>query len=304
MRMILIFIDKTETMAELMIMFRETLEMSLIIGIVSTYLIKTDNKSFFSAIYSGVFAAILSSIVLAVCFEQFIDGGFSGFSEELFEGIIMIFASILLGSMVIWMTKNKDHSKQLQQITEKAINSKNTYWGIFVIIFLSVLREGIEIVLFLYGIILKNGGISILLSSLGVCLALIIGYVIFYQGKKLPIAKFFQYSSIMLIFIAAGLLAHGIHELEEAGVIPYDEFNSVIWDINPSLSEKQIVFNTSVPKHEKVFPLFHEKGVIGNLAKAIFGYNGNPSKIEFLSWLIAISLLFYFSKSIILIRDQ
>jgi high-affinity iron transporter len=291
-------------MAELMIMFRETLEMSLIIGIVSTYLIKTDNKSFFSAIYSGVFAAILSSIVLAVFFEQFIDGGFSGFSEELFEGIIMIFASILLGSMVIWMTKNKDHSKQLQQITEKAINSKNTYWGIFVIVFLSVLREGIEIVLFLYGIILKNGGISILLSSLGVCLALIIGYVIFYQGKKLPLEKFFQYSSIMLIFIAAGLLAHGIHELEEAGVIPYDGFNSVIWDINPSLNEQQIVFNTSVPKHEEVFPLFHEKGGIGNLAKAIFGYNGNPSKIEFLSWLIAISLLFYFSKSIILIRNQ
>ena len=304
MRMILIFINETETMAELMIMFRETLEMSLIIGIVSTYLIKTDNKSFFSAIYSGVFAAILSSIVLAVFFEQFIDGGFSGFSEELFEGIIMIFASILLGSMVIWMTKNKDHSKQLQQITEKAINSKNTYWGIFVIVFLSVLREGIEIVLFLYGLILKNGGISILLSSLGVCLALIIGYIIFYQGKKLPIAKFFQYSSIMLIFIAAGLLAHGIHELEEAGVIPYDEFNSVIWNINPSLSEQQIAFNMSVPKHEEVFPLFHEKGGIGNLAKAIFGYNGNPSKIEFLSWLIAISLLFYFSKSIILIRDQ
>jgi len=291
-------------MAELMIMFRETLEMSLIIGIVSTYLIKTDNKSFFSAIYSGVFAAILSSIVLAVFFEQFIDGGFSGFSEELFEGIIMIFASILLGSMVIWMTKNKDHSKQLQQITEKAINSKNTYWGIFVIVFLSVLREGIEIVLFLYGLILKNGGISILLSSLGVCLALIIGYIIFYQGKKLPIAKFFKYSSIMLIFIAAGLLAHGIHELEEAGVIPYDEFNSVIWDINPSLSEQQIAFNMSVPKHKEVFPLFHEKGGIGNLAKAIFGYNGNPSKIEFLSWLIAISLLFYFSKSIILIRNQ
>ena len=304
MRMILIFINETETMAELMIMFRETLEMSLIIGIVSTYLIKTDNKSFFSAIYSGVFAAILSSIVLAVFFEQFIDGGFSGFSEELFEGIIMIFASILLGSMVIWMTKNKDHSKQLQQITEKAINSKNTYWGIFVIVFLSVLREGIEIVLFLYGLILKNGGISILLSSLGVCLALIIGYIIFYQGKKLPIAKFFKYSSIMLIFIAAGLLAHGIHELEEAGVIPYDEFNSVIWDINPSLSEQQIAFNMSVPKHKEVFPLFHEKGGIGNLAKAIFGYNGNPSKIEFLSWLIAISLLFYFSKSIILIRNQ
>ena len=304
MRMILIFINETETMAELMIMFRETLEMSLIIGIVSTYLIKTDNKSFFSAIYSGVFAAILSSIVLAVFFEQFIDGGFSGFSEELFEGIVMIFASILLGSMVIWMTKNKDHSKQLQQITEKAINSKNTYWGIFVIVFLSVLREGIEIVLFLYGLILKNGGISILLSSLGVCLALIIGYIIFYQGKKLPIAKFFKYSSIMLIFIAAGLLAHGIHELEEAGVIPYNEFNSVIWDINPSLSEQQIAFNMSVPKHKEVFPLFHEKGGIGNLAKAIFGYNGNPSKIEFLSWLIAISLLFYFSKSIILIRNQ
>ena len=293
MRLILIFIIKENNMAELMIMFRETLEMALIVGIISTYLIKTDNKSLFPAVSIGCISAIISSIILAFVFEQFVDGGFAE-SEELFEGIIMITASILLGSMVIWMAKNKGHAEQLQKITKRAINSKNAFWGIFAIVFLSVLREGIEIVLFLNALISMKGGISIFSSILGVLVALCLSYAIYYKGQKISLGKFFNYSSLVLILIAAGLLAHGVHELEEAGVIPYNKETSIIWDINPSLTLEQKAYNETVEKHQRKYPVLHEKGFIGSLLKAMFGYNGNPSKIEITSWAIAMIILFYF----------
>ena len=89
------------------------------------------------------------------------------------------------------------------------------------------------------------------------------------------------------------MLAHGIHELEEANIIPYNKSTSIIWDINPSLTGEQLSYNNTVGKHERIYPLFHEKGTIGSLAKAIFGYNGNPSKIEVFSWIVMTSTLLY-----------
>ena len=282
-------------MAELLVMFRETLEMALIVGIISTYLIKTDNKSLFPAVSIGCISAIILSIILAFVFEQFVEGGFAG-SEEVFEGIIMITASILLGSMVVWMAKNKGNAEQLKKMTAKAVSSKNAFYGIFAIVFLSVLREGIEIVLFLNALISMKGGISIFSSILGVLVALCLSYAIYYKGQKIPLGKFFSYSSAVLILIAAGLLAHGVHELEEGGVIPYNKETSVIWDINPSLTLEQEAYNQTVEKHQRKYPTLHEKGFIGSLLKAMFGYNGNPSKIEFTAWLLSLTLLIYLYK--------
>ena len=140
-------------MVEFLILFRETLEMALIVGIVSTYLIKTNNESHLKVVYAAVLFAVATSLILAFVFQSFL-GGFTGSTEEIFEGIIMITASILLGSMVVWMAKNKGNSSQLKDLTKQAINSKNAIYGIFTIVYLSVLREGIEIVLFLYSLIL------------------------------------------------------------------------------------------------------------------------------------------------------
>ena len=290
MRMILII--KRIVMAEFLILFRETLEMALIVGIVSTYLVKTNNNKHLKIVSAAVVVAIISSVLLAFIFQSFM-GGFSGFTEEVFEGVIMILASILLGSMVVWMAKNKGNTTQLKDLTKQAINSKNAIYGIFAIIYLSVLREGIEIVLFLYSLMIKNGGISILSSCMGSTAAALIGYLMYRQGKELSISKFFNYSSFLLIVIASGLLAHGIHELEEANIIPYNKSTSIIWDINPSLTGEQLSYNNTVGKHERIYPLFHEKGTIGSLAKAIFGYNGNPSKIEVFSWIVMTSTLLY-----------
>tara|TARA_B100000427_G_scaffold180497_1_gene150097 strand:- start:581 stop:1519 length:939 start_codon:yes stop_codon:yes gene_type:complete len=299
-------------MAELIIMFREVLEASLIIGILYTYLKKSGNDSSIKMLWSGVFVAIGASILMSILFQNFA-GGFQGDSSKIFEGVIMIIASIVLTTMIIWMARNSNISEDLKTKAKEALSSSFKY-GIFTLAFVAVFREGVEVILFLYSIAFKDG-ISILPSVIGALLGLFSGYVIFVQGVKFPLKQFFKITSVFLIFVAAGMLTYGVHELESGGVIPYfsgktelvDNSNSIkatrlngetkifdidnekkakkwssrVWDINPSKNK------------DGSYPAFHDKGSIGGLLKGFFGYNGDPSLIEVITWLISVIGLNY-----------
>ena len=258
-------------MAEFIIVFREVLEASLIIGILYTFLNKTNQQDAIKQLWKGVYLALIASVVGSVLFQKLL-GGFTGQAEKLFEGIIMIVAAAVLGTMIIWMAKNKNIAAELEEQAELAISSEKMAYGIFGLAFISVFREGIETILFIYGIMIKQGGVSIAASLLGGLLAISIGYVIFIQGKNVPLKTFFNVSSILLIFVASGMLAYGVHELESAGIIP--DYGR-IWDINP-------------PKNaDGSYPLFHDKGNVGSLMKGLFGYNGDPSFIELSAWIFS-----------------
>ena len=291
-------------MAELIIMFREVLEASLIIGILFTYLKKSGNDSSMKMLWGGVGSAILVSILVSIIFQN-IAGGFEGSSSKIFEGIIMIIASAVLTTMIIWMAQNKNISEELKNKAKESLSSGFKY-GIFILAFVAVFREGVEIILFLYAIAIKDG-ISIFPSIIGSLLGLFAGYAIFIQGVKIPLKKFFNVTSVFLIFVAAGMLTYGVHELESGGVIPYvggtikteetsvtatrmngdskvfsidqskkaKKWASRIWDINPSKN------------NDGSYPTFHDKGSIGGLLKGFFGYNGDPSLIEFITWLVS-----------------
>lgn len=267
-------------MAELIIVFREVFEASLIIGILYTYLKKSGSESGIKMLWSGVFAAIVMSVLGSFIFQMFA-GGFHGQAEKLFEGIVMILASIVLSSMIIWMAKNHNIAEDLKSKAEESMSGFG--YGIFTLAFISVFREGIETILFLYGVMAKEGGISIFMSLIGAGIALLAGYMIFVQGKKLPIKKFFNVTSVLLIFVASGMLAYGVHELESAGVIT--DYGRV-WDINPEKLS------------DGTYPLLHDKGMIGSLMKGLFGYNGDPSLIELLAWLFSVVGLNYLWLSI------
>jgi len=177
------------------------------------------------------------------------------------------------------MAKNQNIAHEIKQQAEKSISNNKLGFGIFSLAFISVFREVIETILFLYGIFIKEGNVSIILSLLGGLLGLGMGYLIFIKGKEVPVKTFFNFSSILLIFVASGMLTYGVHELESAGVI---KDYGRIWDINPELNL------------DGSYPLFHEKGNIGGFFKGILGYNGNPSLIEFLTWIISLNCFFYF----------
>ena len=302
-------------MAELIIMFREVLEASLIIGILYTYLKKSNNEDSIKMLWSGVGAAVFISIVASILF-QIIAGGFEGNASKIFEGIVMIVASIVLTTMIIWMAQNKNISEDLKNKAEESLSSGLKY-GIFTLAFVAVFREGVEIILFLYAIGIKDG-ISVMPSIIGSLLGLFAGYAIFIQGVKIPLKKFFNVTSVFLIFVAAGMLTYGVHELESGEVIPYfggntkieedkiiatrmngdskifeldkqkkaKKWASRIWNINPSKND------------DGSYPILHDKGAIGGLLKGFFGYNGDPSLIEFITWLLSMIGLNYLYQKI------
>ena len=264
-------------MAEFIIIFREVLEAGLIVGILYTYLKKVDQQSSIARLWQGVLVAIVLSIIGSFLF-QILAGGFEGQAEKLFEGVVMIVAAVVLGSMIVWMAKNKNIADDLKTQANDALSTANAGWAIFSLAFIAVFREGIEIILFMYGLAAKQGAVSFLSSALGAALALGVSYAIFIQGKKVPLKTFFNVSSVILIFVAAGMMAYGVHELESAGVIP--DYGR-IWDINP-------------PKlADGTYPLLHDKGYIGGLFKGLFGYNGDPSLVELLSCLLTAGGLGY-----------
>ena len=262
-------------------------------------------------LWGGVALAIILSIIASIAF-QIVAGGFTGSASKIFEGIVMIIASIVLTTMIVWMAQNKNISEDLKEKAKESLSSGLKY-GIFTLAFVAVFREGVEIILFLYAIGIKDG-ISIFPSVVGALLGLFAGYAIFIQGVKVPLKKFFNVTSVFLIFVAAGMLTYGVHELESGGVIPYfsgsvdekielngdkaeliakringstkvfniDEikkakkWSSRIWDINPDKNE------------DGSYPAFHDKGAVGGLLKGFFGYNGDPSLIEFVTWILSI----------------
>src|SRR3989344_5505683 len=131
----------------MLIPFRETLEAALVIGIVLTFLTKTDQTFFNKFVWRGVGAGILASILLEAVLEVSF-GGFTGATEQLFEGILMLVTAALIVWMILWVHRQEDFA---QRIKDKVIShiEKGYGAGIFMLIATSVLREGTETVLYL-----------------------------------------------------------------------------------------------------------------------------------------------------------
>ena len=261
-------------LSALLITLREGLEAALIIGIILAYLARTDNRQSFKSVWLGVSLAMLASLIAGAAI-YLLAGEFSGQAEEVFEGIAMFLAVGVLTWMIFWMRRQAVDIKAHLQTQIQSVLTSGSSLGLATIAFVVVVREGIETVLFLFAatrvaespILFTAGGF------LGLVIAVGIGYSIYKGTSRLNLRTFFNVTSLVLIFFAAGLLAYGIHEFIEAGIIP--PLVDPVWDINHILSEKS------------TFGLF---------LKAILGYNGNPSLVEVVAYPVYLALVlgFYF----------
>jgi high-affinity iron transporter len=135
-------------------------------------------------------------------------------------------------------------------------------WALFSLAFVAVLREGIELALFLTAAAMTASASATLVGGIiGLAAAGVAGGLLFLTTKQLDVRTFFRVTSVLLIIFAAGLFAHGVHEFNEAGLVP--AIIDHVWDINPVLDENSTG---------------------GQLLKALFGYNGNPSLTEVLAY--------------------
>lgn len=257
------------------ITFRETLEAALIVGIILAYLVRTKQTGYNNVVYMGVISAIVCSIIGAMLFVN-ISGGFTGTAEKLFEGITMLIGAALLTTMILWMMKQKHIAAEFERKVETEITEAHKF-GLFSLVFIAVLREGIETVIFLGAASFVATDNNLIGAMAGITTAILLGYAMFIASMKIDIKRFFNITSVLLILFAAGLVAHGIHELQEANVFP--TAMERVWDINP-------------PENlDGSYPIFHEKGHVGSILKGLLGYNGNPSLIEVLSYLAYLGLV-------------
>ena len=247
--------------AAALIALREGLEAALIVGIVLVYLRKIGYQEGRRSVWLGVFAAVLASLGLAVVI-QLVGMELEGQAEEIFEGATMFLAVGVLTWMIFWMRYQARLIKSsLERNVQDAVET-GTRWGLMLVAFIAVFREGVETALFLSAAAFASDGQGTLIgAALGLAAAILMGYLIYASTAQLNIRLFFNITSVLLLLFAAGLLAHGIHEFQGAGLIP--TVNEQVWDTNNVLDE-----NSS----------------LGQMLKAVFGYNGNPSLEEVVAY--------------------
>ncbi|VVB93693.1 Iron permease FTR1 family protein [uncultured archaeon] len=257
-------------LASFLITFREALEAALIIGIIAAYIKKLGRKDLNRYLYLGIAGAIAASTVVALLFKL-IYGKLAGTAEQLFESIAALTAAAVLTYMIFWMAENSKKIKgELQEKIDVSI-SKGQMAGIAALSFVAVFREGVETVLFLGTLAITSPVDTLIGFAAGILTIVLLSYIMFKGIYRLDVSKFFKYTSILLILFSAGLVATGIHEFNEAGIIP--PIIEHVWDINPPLNP------------DGSYPLLHENGLIGSSLKSLIGYNASPSLTEMLAYI-------------------
>jgi high-affinity iron transporter len=262
-------------LASALITLREGLEAALIVGIVLGVLRQMGREERSRPVWAGVLAAVAVSFVAGLALNA-LGVAFEGRGEEIFEGVAMLLAAGVLTWMIFWMQRQgRQIQADLEVDVRRAATGEST-WALFSLAFVAVVREGIETVLFLTAAAFTaTAGQTLVGGAVGLIVAIGIGWLIFVAGKELNVRAFFRVTGLLLMLFAAGLVAHGVHELQEARLLP--TIVEHVWDVNPILSEDSTV---------------------GLFLKALFGYNGNPSLIEVLSYVAYYAAIYLGTRSI------
>lgn len=240
---------------------REGIEAALIIGIVLGALRKIRRPDLIPALWLGTFSAVVVSLLIGILLTA-LGLELEGSAEKLYEGLTMLLAAGILTWMIFWMSQR---ARSLKPELEESVSRASASTGkraIFGLAFLAVVREGIELALFLTASVFATNALQTSIgAALGLGTAILLGWSIFASMVKLDLRRFFQVTGLLLILFAAGLVAHGVHEFNEFGLIP--AVIEHIWDANAFLPADSI---------------------LGQFMKALFGYNPTPSLTEMLAY--------------------
>ena len=268
-------------MAEFIIVFREVLEASLVVGIIYLIIEKTNQTSHFAKLWYAVFISILASIVVGFLVIQAKNSLGNDSTQALFEAIFLYLTAFLIWYVIFWLSKNVSDKKVLEG---QALNAMElSSWGIFFVVFFAILREGFETAIFLISSFSITGTFSYLGFFTGALLAILIGYLIVAQGRKINLRSVFKYTTLLLVFLSAGMVAYGTHEAEEYFVKSDQiEKSSItrVWDILEPVQ--------SIDTGQTIYHPLHDKGSIGLFLKGFFGYNSNPNIPEVILWVLAL----------------
>ena len=243
----------------LLLTLREGTEMALVVGIVLAYLSQIGARGAQRWVWLGVAAAAAVSLgflgILVALDQEFV-----GATEQLFEGTTMLLAAGFLTWMILWMARNSRSLKgELQRGVTAALEHGGAAWGLFLLVFFAVVREGVELALLLFA---APGQGKLLGGILGIAGAIGIGVLIYAFGRRVDLRTFFKVTTILLVIFAAGLVSHAAHEFAEAGLLSGIE-GPVLWSTKAVLSQ--------------------DDG-FGAILRSLFGYADSPHAIEVVTY--------------------
>ncbi|ANC41506.1 MAG: iron uptake transporter permease EfeU [Hafnia alvei] len=258
-----------------LIMFREGLEAALIVSLIASYLKRTQRSQWLGVVWIGVILAAALCLGLGIFINE-TTGEFPQKQQELFEGLVAVVAVCILTYMVFWMRKvSRSVKTHLEGAIDNALSAgKGQGWALVAMVFFAVAREGLESVFFLLAAFQQDVGVQAPIGAvLGLVCAILVGMMIYWGGIKLHLAKFFKWTSLFILFVAAGLAAGAIRAFHEAGLWNYLQ---------------DIAFNLT--------DVLSTHSLLGTFLEGILGYQEAPSVSEVLVYFLYLipALIFFF----------
>ncbi len=251
-----------------LLVFREVLEAALIVTVVAAATRGVPRRGAF--VGGGIALGVVGAIVVAVCMG-FIEGSLGGIGQEVFEAAVLLTAVVMIGWHVTWMSSHgKEMVQHMQRVTDSVKAGSSSIAILLAVVALAVLREGSEIVLFLYGMAVGGAGRVGFFAGLPLGLAggVAVGFALYFGLLRIPIRYFFSATNWMLVVLASGLASSAAGFMVQANLLP--AWGNQFWDTSWLLANSSIV---------------------GQAAHALTGYEARPAGMQLLFWIVTFVVL-------------
>lgn len=247
--------------ANYLIGLREGLEAALVVAILVAYIVKLERRHLLPRLWAGIVLAIVLSLGVGA-FLQFTSQTLSFQAQEAFGGCMSILAVVLITWMIFWMASHAQGIRaHLQGEVDKAL--LGGAWTLAIVAFVSVGREGLETALFLWAGFNASGETvePIIGALLGLATAVVLGIIVYKGAVRLNLARLFAWTGAGLIIVAAGVLSYGIHDLQEAAILP--GLDNLAFDVSAQIPPSSWY---------------------GTLLKAVLNFSPATTWLEFVAW--------------------
>jgi high-affinity iron transporter len=248
---------------------REGLEAALVVSILVAFLVKADKRDYLKWVWIGVGAALISCVAIGTVIAYTI-GELSFEQQEIFGGTLSIIAVGFVTWMIFWM---KATARVIASELRGKLSAALAIGPVAVVTMalLAVGREGLETMAFFYANVrtAESGTTEPLIGFIvGIVVAVVLGWLIYRGALKFNLGKFFQITGVLLVFVAAGILAYGLHDLQEARVLP---------------GLTTLAFDLSGPMPEDSW--------YGALAKGLLNYSAQTTVLQAIAWIAYVAVV-------------